>query len=113
MTGTGITHDQDGYALTPQGQAWKLWVCGGEPASQADRDWFGAFNAEARQEEIRAQIEAEAERADQENRGIPWTDSPGRHPAGPYRSGPWRTWPFPAADHDPAARPQADPEAEA
>jgi len=113
MTGTEITHDEDGYALTPQGQAWKLWISGGEPATGTDRDWFELFNSEARQEEIQAQIEAEAERADQENRGIPWTDSPGRHPAGPYRSGPWRTWPFPAADHDPAARPQADPEAEA
>ncbi len=113
MTGAGITYDEDGYALTRQGQAWKLWVSGAEPATQADREWFEAFNCEARQEEIRAGIEAEAERADQENRGIPWTDSPSRCPAGPYRSGPWRTWPFPAAHHDPAARPQAEPEAEA
>ena len=107
MTGTEITYGEDGYALTPQGHAWKLWVSGDEPGTQADRDWFGAFNFEARQEEIRA------ERADQETRGIPWTDSPDRYPAGPYRSGPGRTWPFPAAHRDPAARPQAEPEAEA
>ncbi len=113
MTAAEITYDEDGYALTTQGQAWKLWVSGDGPATEADRDWFGAFNSEARQEEIRAEIEAEAERADQENRGIPWTDSPDQYPAGPYRSGPWRTWPFPAAHHDPAARPQAEPEAEA
>ena len=50
MTGTEITYDEDGYALTPQGQAWKLWVSGEEPATQADRDWFEAFNSEARQE---------------------------------------------------------------
>jgi hypothetical protein len=113
MTGTEITYDEDGCALTPQGQARKLRVSGGEPATQADRDWFGAFNSEARQEEIRAGTGAGAERAGQENRGIPWTDSPGRYPAGPYRSGPWRTWPFPAAHHDPAARPQAEQETEA
>ena len=113
MTGTEITYDQDGYALTPQGQAWKLWVSGDEPATQADRDWFEAFNAEARQEDFQAVIEAEAERTGQENRGIPWTDSPDRYPAGPCRSGPGRTWPFPAAHRDSAARPQAEPEADA
>jgi hypothetical protein len=89
MTGTEITYDEDGYALTPQGQAWKLWVSGEEPATQADHDWF------------------------EENRGIPWTDSPDQYPAGPYRSGPWRTWPLPAAHRDPAAHPEAEPEAEA
>ena len=40
-----ITYDADGYAETPEGQAWKLWVFGGEPVSQADRAWFGSFNA--------------------------------------------------------------------
>ena len=113
MTGTEIVYDEDGYALTPQGQAWKLWVSGEEPATQADRDWLEAFNSEARQEEMLAGIEAEAERTDQENRGIPWTDSPDQYPAGPYRSGPGRTWPFAEAHHDPAARPQAESEAEA
>ena len=113
MTGSEIVYDEDGYALTPQGQAWKLWVSGEEPATQADRDWFEAFNSEARQEDILAEIEAEAERTDQENRGIPWTDSPDQYPAGPYRGGPGRTWPFPAAHHDPAAHLQAEPEVEA
>ena len=113
MTGTEIVYAEDGYALTSQGQAWKLWVSGEEPATQADRDWFEAFNYEARQEDILAEIEAEAERTDQENRGIPWTDSPDQYPAGPYRSGPGRTWPFPAAHHDPAVCLQAEPEAEA
>ena len=113
MTSTEITYDEGGYALTPQGQAWKLWVSGDKPVTQADRGWFEVFNSEARQEEIRAEIEAEAERTDQENRGIPWTDSPDQYPAGPYRNGPLRTWPFPAAHHDPAARPEAEPEAEA
>jgi hypothetical protein len=113
MTGTEIVYDEGGYALTPQGQAWKLWVSGEESATQADRDCFEAFNCEARQEEMLAKIEAEAERTDQENRGIPWTDSPDHYPAGPYRSGPWRTWPSPAAQRDPAAHLQADPEVEA
>ena len=113
MTETEIAYDEDGYALTREGQAWKLWGSGEEPATQADRDWFEAFNSEARQEEILAEIEAEAERADQENRGIPWTDSPDQDPAGSYRSGPWRTWPLPAAHNDPAAHPQAEPETEA
>jgi hypothetical protein len=113
MTSTEITYDEDGYTLTPQGQAWKLFVSGDEPATQADRDWFEAFNSEARHEEILAEIEAEAERTDQGNCGIPWTDSPDQYPAGRYRNGPGRTWPFPAAHNDPAARPQAEPEAEA
>jgi hypothetical protein len=93
---TEVTYDADGYAETPQGQAWKLWVSGGEPATEADRGWFGTFNTDARQDERQARIEDEAERTDQENRGIPWTDSPDR-PAGPYRNGPWRTWPFPGS----------------
>jgi hypothetical protein len=113
MTGAGIACDEDGYALTPEGQAWKLWVAGAEPAAEADREWFGAFNVEARQDEIFARIEAEAERTDQENRGIPWTDSPSRDQEGPYDCGPWRTWPLPAAHDDPATRPHAEPEAEA
>ena len=113
MTATEIAYDENGYALTGEGQAWKLWVSGEEPATEADRDWFELFNSEARQAEFLAGIEAEAERADQESRGMPWTDSPDQYPAGPYRIGPGRTWPLPAAHHDPAARPQAEPGAEA
>jgi hypothetical protein len=102
-----ITYDADGYAETPEGQAWKLWVSGAEPVTQADRAWFGSFNAEARQEEAQAAAEADAERTDQENRGIPWTDSPDR-PAGPCRNGPGRTWPFPGSQAEIADR---EPEA--
>jgi hypothetical protein len=113
VTATAIAYDEDGYALNAEGRAWKLWVSGEEPATEADPDRFELFNSEARQEEFLAGIEAEAERADQESRGIPWTDSPDHYPAGPYRSGPGRTWPLPAAHRDPAARPQAEPESEA
>lgn len=113
MTGNAITYDEDGYALTPRGQAWKLWISGDEPATPAERDWFELFNYEARQDEIQVKIQADAERADQKNRGIPWTGNPYQYPAGPYRSGPWRTWPFPAVHPGPAAHPQTGPEAEA
>jgi hypothetical protein len=112
MTGAGITNDEEGYALTREGQARKLRVCGAESATRADREWSGTFSVEARQDEIRARIEAQAERADQENRGIPWTDSPSRDQEGPYDCGPWRTWPLPVA-YDAGTRAQAEPEAEA
>jgi hypothetical protein len=78
MTGTGITYDGDGYAQTPQGQAYRLYVEGKEPVTDADRDWFAAFRAEEEQEAIFSRQEEEAERIDQESRGIPWADGPDR-----------------------------------
>ncbi len=111
MTSAQISYGEDGYALTPQGQAWKLWFSGAEPATEADGDWFAGFNADARADEIFARIEADAERTDQENRGIPRTDSPARDQQGPYDRGPWRTWPLPAARDEPRTHPQAEPEA--
>ena len=34
MTGAQISYGEDGYTLTPQGQARKLGVSGAEPATQ-------------------------------------------------------------------------------
>ncbi len=113
MTGAEIAYDEEGYALTPEGKAWKLWVSGAEPVTGAEREWFESFNFEARQDEMFARIEAEAERIDQEDRGIPWTEDPSRDQEGLYNRGPWRTWPLPVAHEDPGTRPQAEPEAEA
>jgi hypothetical protein len=113
MTGAAITCDDDGYARTRQGQAWKLRVSGAEPVTEAEREWFGTFHVEARQDEIFARIEAEAERTDQENRGIPWTDGPGLGQEALYDGGPWRSWPLPVAHEHPGTRPGPEPEAEA
>lgn len=88
-----ITYDADGYAETPEGQAWKLWVFGGEPVSQADRAWFGSFNAEARQEEAQAAAEADAAESRgrtaqiaRQARAVTGPGAPGRFPAAMRRS---------------------------
>jgi hypothetical protein len=95
MTDAEITYDQDSYALTAEGQAYKLYQEGKEPVTDTDREWFATFRAEDQQAAIFAEMEAEALRVDQEDRGIPWADGPDRGYDGP------------------GTGPQAGPEAEA
>ncbi len=56
-----IEYDADGYATTAEGQAWKHYTAGKEPADDAEADWFAHFREDAEWiEAAEHQIEAEA-----------------------------------------------------
>ena len=63
---SGPDVDEDGYHLTPEGQAWKQYQYSGEPRNDYERGVFPGWDAEAEQDRIRGEIEDEVEKCSTE-----------------------------------------------
>jgi hypothetical protein len=55
--------DEDGYHLTPEGQAWKQYQYSGEARNDYERGVFPGWDADAEEDRTRGEIEDEAERS--------------------------------------------------